>query len=68
MYQKVIDYCKNNNISIMAFEAKCGLANGIVGRWKEESKPSLNTVIKIAKATGIPVEHWVSNLTSWDGD
>ena len=61
-YEKVSEYCKQNNISIMAFEVKCGLANGIVGRWRDGSNPTLSTMMKIANATGLPTEYWVSSL------
>lgn len=62
-YDKVVQYCKENNISIMAFESKCDLANGLVRKWAEDSNPTLRTIIKIAKATETPVEYWVSCLT-----
>ena len=58
-YQKVLDYCKSQNISISAFEKKCGIGNGTIGRWADGSKPSIETLIKIANATGIAVEEWV---------
>lgn len=59
-YQNVVAYCEENNLSIRAFEKKCGLGNGVVGRWKDNnSLPALATVQKIAEATKIPVEKWV---------
>lgn len=58
-YKKVADYCKENNLSIMAFEQKCGLTNGTVSKWKEKGSPRLETLEKIVKATGIPVEKWL---------
>ena len=60
IYSKVIEYCEKNKLSIAAFEKKCGLGNGVVGRWKDNnSLPALTTVQKIAEATKIPVEKWV---------
>ena len=51
-YQNVVAYCEENNLSIHAFEKKCGLGNGVVGRWKDNnSLPALTTVQKIAEAT-----------------
>jgi len=61
-YQKVMEYCKENNLTVVAFERKCGLSNGTVGGWKTNGNPSLNTVIKIVKATGVPIEKWVEGL------
>ena len=59
-YQKIVDYCNKNNLSIMAFEKKCGICNGTVGRWKDDnSLPALTTIQKIADATSIPIEKWI---------
>lgn len=59
-YEKVCDYCSKNGISIHEFEKKCGLGNGTVGGWKNgENTPKIETLKKIAKATGIPIENWV---------
>lgn len=62
VYDKVIAYCKANNMSVMAFEKMCGLANAVVGKWENDKlKPSLSSLTKIADATGIPVADWLSN-------
>lgn len=59
-YEKVVDYCKKNNLSISAFENKCDIGNGTIGRWKnDDSKPSLSTLEKIENFTGIPVKDWI---------
>lgn len=59
VYQNVVDYCNSNNITISAFEKMCGIGNGVIGAWKEENKPSLSSLGKIADKTGIPVEEWL---------
>ena len=60
IYQKVVDYCKDHDMSIMAFEQLCGLANGVVGKWKDdEMNPSLSSLTRIAEATGIPIAEWL---------
>lgn len=60
IYEKVVAYCKENNLSIMAFEHKCGLANGVVGKWKDNKlSPSLGSLNSIAEATKIPVSDWL---------
>lgn len=62
VYDKVIAYCEENALSTMAFEKKCGLSNGIVGKWKENNyNPSLGTLVKISIATGVPIEKWLEN-------
>lgn len=60
VYDKIIDYCKANGLSIMAFEKKCGLANAVVAKWENDRlKPSLSSLEKIAQATGIPIADWL---------
>ena len=63
MYQKVIQYCEDNNLSVSAFEKKCGLTNGTVNGWrKDDGNPSLETLLKIVSATNIPIEVWVKGI------
>ena len=69
MYQKVIQYCNGNNLSVSAFEKLCDLPNGTVYGWKKtDGNPSLNTLLKIAEATNIPVKDWTDGLTIKKGD
>lgn len=59
-FEKVDKYCKENNLSISAFEKKCDLPNGLVGKWKLNSyTPCVATLKKISNATGIPIEKWI---------
>ena len=62
IYKKIIEYCNKNDLSISAFEKKCGIANGIVGKWKDGGNPSLETLQKIVSATGIPIEEWTKEI------
>ena len=59
VYEKVVEFCKEHDMSIMAFEQLCGLANGVVGKWNGELSPSLTSLTKIVKATGIPITDWL---------
>lgn len=60
LYEKILDYCEKEGLSISAFEKKCDIGNGTVGRWKDDvSKPSLTTLEKIAKETKISVAEWL---------
>ena len=61
IYKKIIRHCEENHISISALEKKCNIGNGTIGKWKEGRKPSLDTLEKIAKVTGITVAELVSN-------
>lgn len=58
IYNKIMKYCNENGLSVSAFEKKCGIANGTVGKWKDGGNPSLETLQKIVSATGIPIEEW----------
>ena len=60
VYKKIIRYCEENNISISALEKKCNIGNGTIGKWEKGGKPSLDTLEKISKVTGITVAELVS--------
>ena len=60
IYKKIIRYCEENNISISAFEKKCKIGNGTIGKWEKGGKTSLDTLEKISKVTGITVAELVS--------
>ena len=61
IFERIEAYCNKNNMSIMRFEQMCGLANGTVGKWREDKlRPSLTSLDKIAAATGIPLTEWIS--------
>lgn len=59
IYNKIIKYCNENILSVSAFEKKCGIANGTVGKWKDGGNPSLETLHKIVLTTGIPIDEWM---------
>lgn len=60
IYKKIIKYCEENNLSIAAFEKKCGIGNGTIGRWENNSSlPNMSTLQKIENATGIPTKKWI---------
>lgn len=60
MYEKIVAYCKEHNMSIMAFEKLCGLANGVVGKWENDKlQPSLTSLTRIEEGTGIPIAEWL---------
>ena len=60
IFEKVMDYCKKEGLSISSFEKKCGIGNGTVSKWKDDvSKPSVATLEKIAKETKIPITEWL---------
>lgn len=53
-------YCKKNNVSIRALEEKAGIGNGTISGWKE-STPNVKSLLKLSKATGIPLSKLIKN-------
>ena len=66
IYKKIIEYCSKNNISLSAFEKKCGIGNGTISRWENESNPSIDSLEKIASVTGIPLSDWLKGSEVWN--
>ena len=56
VYDMIVKYCKENDISISAFEKKRGFGNGTVGKWSGEINPSLESLKIISKHTGIDLK------------
>ena len=62
IYNKVVEYCEKNKLSITEFESRCGLGNGTVGKWKDgKFTPGLKSLEKIAKYTGISIDVWIKS-------
>lgn len=59
VYDNIVKYCEREGISIRVFEQRCGIGNGTVAAWQSKWSPSLNSLVKISKATGVPLEEWV---------
>lgn len=60
VYNNVIEYCSKHNLSIFAFEQKCGIGNGTVAKWREKNyEPSIPTLQKIVNATNVPITEWL---------
>lgn len=59
VFDRVVEYCQNAGMSISSFEKLCGIGNGAVGRWKSGVSPSIATLSKMEKATGIPIQVWI---------
>ena len=61
IYERVIEYCKQERITVCDFEKKCGIGNGTVGKWRDDkASPSIKTLNKISLYTGLPIGHWIS--------
>lgn len=60
IYENVKRYCKEHGLSIFAFEQLCGIGNGTIARWEnDKSRPTLQSLEKMAKATGTRVIDWM---------
>lgn len=59
VYKNILKYCEEHGFTIARFEKLCGIGNGVVAAWKEESEPSIPSLKKIAAYTGIPVTKWL---------
>ena len=52
-------YCQEQNITIKEFERRCCISNSLVNKWRTGvAKPSLSTMAKIVKATGVELGEW----------
>lgn len=60
MYEKIVDLCKQQNISVSALEKKCGLGNATIQKWKD-SRPNIDTLSKVAKYFGLPIEYFLAD-------
>lgn len=60
VYKNVVKYCNDKEISVSAFEKMCGIGNGTVRLWENDnSKPTLSTLEKMQKSTGISISDWL---------
>ena len=56
IYDRIKDLCVKRGISIRQIEAKAGLGNGAIGRWKNYS-PTVESLKKVAEALEVPVSY-----------
>lgn len=60
IYEKVVDYCKKQKITVCEFEKRCQIGNGTVGKWREGViVPSFRTLFKMEEKTGVSVSEWI---------
>lgn len=60
IYENIVNFCRDEHLSISAFEKMCGLGNGTVSKWKnEKSIPSIKILTKIEEKTAVPIETWI---------
>lgn len=54
LLKQIEEWCDKNKVSISALEKICGLGNATIRGWGV-SKPRIDTLQKVSKATGIPI-------------
>ena len=60
IYEKVLEYCRNEGIPVCEFERRCEIGNGTVSKWRQDrSSPSVKTLSKIVHGTGLDLMHWL---------
>lgn len=58
----ILRYCEENQITVKEFERKCNLANSQVSKWRSGfAKPSLLTLDRIVRATGVELNEWLKD-------
>lgn len=55
LYKKIVQMCKERNMSIHALEAACGLGNGTVKCW-EKANPRVDLLKKVCDFFGITID------------
>lgn len=54
--EKLKALCEKRGLSIAALERKSDLANGTIRAWLSGSEPTLENVLKVARALQVPLE------------
>lgn len=55
LLEKIKKWCSEHNSSVSALEKACGLGNATIRAW-ETSMPRVDTLQKVAREMGIPIE------------
>ena len=63
LYEKILQFCKKNNIPLYLFERDCGLGNGTISGWKT-SNPRIDSLQKVAKRMGVPIEKLLEDCSN----
>ena len=64
IYERIVKYCKNEQITLSEFEKRCHIGNGTVGKWKTNKiQPSMKILSKIQQYTGIAIGYWIGGIS-----
>lgn len=62
IYEKVKALCKEQGKSIMVLKKEAGIANGVIGGWRN-SVPRIDTAKRVADVLGVTVDSLVEGVT-----
>ena len=62
IYEKVKELCNAQGKTIMQVEKDAGIANGVIGGWRD-GIPALDTVVKVADVLGVTVDYLIEGVT-----
>ena len=64
VYEQILKYCEEENISLSEFEKRCKIGNGTVGKWKDgKTSPTIKTLNKISIHTDITIGYWLGGMS-----
>ena len=66
MYEKIIELCTENNITVTALEAKLGFGRATISKWKESS-PSVQNLKRVADYFGVSVDYLIEEGSNENG-
>ncbi len=58
IYDKVLTFAKERNMSIRELERRAGLSNGTISKW-ENSNPTAINLLKVARILEKPIEDFL---------
>ena len=60
IYENILKYAKEKNLTIQNIEKSCGLSNGIISKWRENNNPKLENLRRVAEFLGVSIEQLVA--------
>lgn len=60
IYQKIVDLCKENGISIYKLEKDLGFSGCSICKWKN-SNPTVDKLKKVSDYFEVPIEYFLGN-------
>lgn len=57
LYQRIKELCSKHSITIAKLESDLGFSNAVINKWKQNTSPSIDKVIKVAGYFDVSVEY-----------